>query len=561
MLVQLEIKDFAIIDTLSVEFGPGLNVLTGETGAGKSILIDAIEFLVGGRASQTIIRQGAAKTLVQAIFDIHANRPLISHLTETGFTAEDALLTLSREFQQTGRSVCRINGTIIPINTVKETAEYILDLHGQHEHQTLLKPSTHLDWLDASEPSLWEERQKNSALVSKERALQKEMEAISSIGFEKEMDFLHFQLKELEEANLKIGEDEELKEKKERLEHLEQIWRNAAIIENLLTGEETPGVINYITEGARHLGEMALHESSVRSWKERLEEMAIELEELKRTISKIKEEAVLDPNEQEYILGRLDQIERLKRKYGSNIQEILTEKEAIRHKVNALANREEKAAAINQELKIILQQLEENCKLLTTLRHSQAQILTDLVNHELKSLSIGLDFHVELTQTDRITERGKDTAEFQVRPSSKKGDEGWLPLAKVASGGELSRLMLALKVVMAKVDQIPTIIYDEIDTGIGGEAAFAVANRLSRLSSTHQVLCVTHLHQIAAKADRHSSIVKESSNGTLAVKVIQLEKENRVREIARMIGGDQITPSALQHAKELLDNFSAGIAI
>lgn len=553
MLAHLEIRDFAIIDYINVEFAPGLNVFTGETGAGKSILIDAIEFLIGGRANQTIIKQEAKKTQVQAEFNVKNIPQVISYLEDNSFILDSDSLIISREFHTSGRSVSRINGTVVPLTIVKEVTEHIIDLHGQHEHQTLLKPAAHLDLLDASDTELTKLRQGVLDKVLRQKKLQKILEELSGNGFKKELDFLQFQLTELKNAKLQQGEDEELKKERSRLEHLEQLAQNASILESSLAGDDSPGVISSLAESIKYATEISRYETKMQGWKERLGDIVIELEELRQLTSRIKDEAVPDPLELERVLERLDEIERLKRKYGGTIEEILEEQEKITVKIDELINREEKITTFKREIEVINQEIAAICQELSQKRKLKAQGISELVNKELPHLSIGLLFRINVTPTERVTERGNDQVEFQVTHSGQDAnDNAWLPLVKIASGGELSRLMLALKVVLAKADKLPVLVYDEIDTGIGGEAAFAVADRLASLGNTHQVLCVTHLHQIAAYATHHLLVEKEALNGSINTKITALDESRRIQEIARMLGGEEKTEAVLGHAKELL---------
>lgn len=551
MLTHLEIKDFAIVDSLSIEFSHGLNVLTGETGAGKSILIDAIEFLVGGRANQTSIRHGAAKTSVQAVFSI-GHLGIVCDLAQNGFVIDDGQLILSRELHATGRSISRVNGSIVPLGTVKTITELLIDLHGQHEHQTLLKGSSHIDWLDSLDASLQEYRTQMAKLVQKERQLQKELHELHKEGLEKELDFLKFQVNEINAANLKAGEDEELKTEKDHLLHIERLGRHADTVTQLLSNDERFGAMELLKDVLKHLEEMSSFEPELQKWRDRMEETAIELEELRQAIIRIKNNAEPDSDKLERVIERLDQIERLKRKYGNAISEILKEKNVILNKINELSSRDEQINAMNNELKTIALETAKLNQVLSDKRKKQSEILCNLVNKEMALLSIGLSFRIAISSLEKNTEKGKDLVEFQIKQTHGTNENHWMPLTKVASGGELSRLMLALKVVMAKQDQIPILIYDEIDTGLGGEAAFIVAEKLAQLAMTHQVLCVTHLHQIAAKAHNHCTVTKEILDGKIKIKIENLGEKARIREIARMMGGEQITDTTIQYAEELL---------
>ncbi len=549
MLHALHIENLAIIDRLEVSFAGGLNALTGETGAGKSILLDALNLALGERADPTLIRTGADKIRVNAVFELPSDPDLHALLSELGVEPEEGMLYLSREVQAGGRSIARINGQPTPVNTLKIIGERLVDLHGQHEHQSLLKPSSHLEFLDRwlGEPALQLREQVCQAVQALRRA-EREMQELTEREREREqmLDLYRFQVDEIRSAELQIGEDEQLETEERRLTHAERLIALAGGAYDALMQEN--GAYDQAALASRNLTEIARIDPSVSEWGDMLEGALAQIEEVARNLRAYAESIEYDPVRLEEVIARLELVKRLKRKYGDTIEAILHYADDAERKLHALETQSERLEALETQIAELQAQASALCERLSELRRAGAERFAQAVRTHLRDLAMErAEFQVSVRPKSMDT-TGTDSVEFLF---SANPGEPPRPLSKIASGGEMSRVMLALKTALANAAPVPTLVFDEIDAGLGGRTAHAVGEKLSQLAQHCQILCITHLPQIASRASNHLLIEKHTDTNATRVQIHALEDEARVQEIARMLAGEP-TETALRHARELL---------
>ncbi len=551
MLHALHIENLAIIDRLEVHFGAGLNALTGETGAGKSILIDALNLALGERADPTLIRTGAERLRVNAVFEPPDDPDLRALLEELGVEPEEGLLYLSREVQAGGRSIARINGQPAPLSALKAIGERLVDLHGQHEHQSLLKPSSHLEFLDRwlGEPTLSLRAQARDTVQALRQA-ERELQELTEREREREqmLDLYRFQVDEIRKANLQPGEDEQLETEERRLTHAEKLIALAGGAYDALMQEH--GAYDQAASASRNLSEIARIDPSVAEWGDMLEGALAQMDEVARNLRAYAESIEYDPARLEEVIARLELIKRLKRKYGDTIEAVLQYADEAESKLHALATQTERREALEAQIAELQARAATLCEQLSALRRTGAQRFAETVQATLRELAMErAEFIVEV-RPKPIDPSGADSVEFLF---SANPGEPPRPLSKIASGGEMSRVMLALKTALADAAPVPTLVFDEIDAGLGGRTAHAVGEKLAQLAQHCQILCITHLPQIASRATHHLAIEKLTDGETTRVQIHTLEGEARVQEIARMLAGEP-TETALQHARELLQN-------
>ena len=549
MLHALHIENLAIIDRLEVHFEAGLNALTGETGAGKSILVDALNLALGERADPTLIRAGADKLRVNAVFELPDDPELRALLDELGVEPEEGLLYLSREVQAGGRSVARINGQPVPLSTVQAIGERLVDLHGQHEHQSLLNPSRHLEFLDRwlGEPALSLRAQTREAVLALRQA-ERELQELTERAREREqrLDLYRFQLEEIRAANLQVGEDALLETEARRLTHAEKLIALAGGAYDALMQEN--GAYDLAAYARRSLSEIARIDPSVAEWGDMLEGALAQMEEVAHNLRAYAEQIEYDPARLEEVIARLELIKRLKRKYGDTIEAVLQYAEEAESNLHALETQTERREALEAQVAELQSRAANLCEQLSALRKAGAQRFAQAVQAILRELAMErAEFRVEVRPKPMDT-RGADSIEFLF---SANPGEPPRPLSKIASGGEMSRVMLALKTALADAAPVPTLVFDEIDAGLGGRTAHAVGEKLAELAQHCQILCITHLPQIASRATHHLAIEKHSDGDATRVQIRALEGEARIQEIARMLTGEP-TEIALQHAQELL---------
>lgn len=555
MLSELFIRDFAIIDELRLEFASGLNVLTGETGAGKSIILDAMTLVLGERADMTMIRAGKDVAYVEAAFTLNERmrEQIDPILEEQGLEEDEGILLLARELRANGRNICRINGRTVNLSLLREIGEALVDIHGQGEHLSLLKPRSHLGLLDAY-AGLEAERKAVRQTVKELRAVQREQRNLRRDERElaQRMDLLKYQIEEIDAARLQPGEEEALRADRKRAANLEQILNHCGHLLNILSSEVEEGrsLQDLLGEGERTLAQLVALDESLVPQLERLEGISYQISDL--TAEFLDYQAALDFNADELnqIEERIELITRLKRKYGTDIETILAWRDRADEELQGITHSEARLAELEVREQRLLQQAGEQAGRLSQLRSLEAERLSEAMVRELADLSMEqAQFSVDRRLADNpegvyfegrrlaYDETGIDRIEFLV--SANIGEEP-RPLAKVASGGETSRLMLALKTVLARVDDTPTLIFDEIDQGIGGRVGDVVGRKLWGLTSPtgHQVIVVTHLPQLAGYADGHFNVSKRTGDGRTTTTVTLLDSAGRVSELAAMLGTD-----------------------
>lgn len=568
MLRELTIKNLALIEELRLEFAEGLNILTGETGAGKSIIIDAVNLVLGVRSSAEMVRAETESAQVEAVFELEENTELDQALAEWGIPlGEDRILVIAREVQVAGRSRCRLNGQTVTVLTLSKVGGFLLDLHGQHEHQSLLHIDKHREILDGfGGAKLTEQRRVTAETYHRWAELRRDLANLSLNEQEKQerLEYLTFQVQEIERARLQPGEEEELLKEREVLAAAETLFATASGAYELLYGGDEPGsALDKLNACGQSLEKVIEVDPRLKPFYQSITEAACQLEETARDIRSYRDQVEFDPARLAAVEERLDEIARLKRKYGKNVPEIMAYAEKARKELASMESQEELLALKTKELALVEEELQKNARVLSDLRQEAAKFLEETIIAQLAEVNMGKTvFEVSISSVSdekkglmingrrlAINEKGFDRVEFLVAPNP---GEGLRPLSKIASGGELSRLMLVLKVIMAKAGSIPTMVFDEIDTGISGRTAQAVAEKLLLLAKTNQVICVTHLPQIASMATRHFYIEKQTFGERTRVQVGVLSKEGRIGELARMLGGAEVTVTTRNHAEEML---------
>lgn len=561
MLLQLEINNIALIDKISMEFGNGLNVLTGETGAGKSIIIDSIKDILGARFSRELIRTGTEKSMVQALFRTQKYE-VTELLEQSGMEPEeDGTLVITRENTMNGRNTCRINGRITTVSNLKNMGENLIDIHGQHDNQSLLRKDYHIELLDMFTGGKIDVlKEKYGSLMKRRREIKTKLKNFVTDDEQrnKKIDFLKFQIDEIKKSNLSPGEEEELEKQKDILSNAENIIKVlAGSYELLFSGtKNTHSARDIINESLEKIIEIEDYSDKYSTFSERLQDITYRLEDITEEIRKERDMVEYDPQELERIEERLNMIYGLKRKYGSTIEDILDYCHNIEHELEDLVSNDELIEKLNKELDEVEKKLYETAKKLNSQRKKAAKVLeskigTELAELEMKKAKFKVDIKFDKDNKVRFMPDGMDKVEFLFSPNI---GEPLKSLSKIASGGEMSRIMLAVKTILADVDRIPVLIFDEIDMGVGGRVAQKVGEKLAELSGKHQVICITHLPQIACMADNHYFVEKYTEGKVTKTRVMKLEGRSRKEGIARLLGGTKITDITLEHADEMLEN-------
>ncbi|MEH7107221.1 DNA repair protein RecN [Bacillus sp. JJ1764] len=553
MLSELSIKNFAIIEQLSVSFDKGLTVLTGETGAGKSIIIDAIHLLVGGRGSSEFVRHGEEKAELEGLFQMDdENHPVYERAMEFGIDIEEGMIVLRRDIFRSGKSVCRINGKLVTISTLREIGAALVDIHGQHEHQELMDESHHLPLLDQfGAEEILDSLEEYQEIFRKFEQTRQKLRTLSENDQQMahRLDLILFQLDEIQKAGLKPGEDEALAEEKRRLANFERIYESFQLGYTALNGEQKG--LDWLGLAMGHLEDAAALDSAYKDLYDVISNCYYQLEDAVGSIRNELDGLEFDPHRLNEIEERLNEMNQLKRKYGKTIEEILEYAAKIEEEIETLQNKETHIGALEKELASLQKDLLLEAKQLSELRKKWAEKLTKLIHRELKELYMAktiFDIRFE-TDSDHFSRTGMDHVEFYI---STNPGEPLKPLSKVASGGELSRIMLALKSIFSKHQGVTSIIFDEVDTGVSGRVAQAIAEKIYKVATDSQVLCISHLPQVAAMADTHLYISKNIKGGRTTTSVTPLNEHDKIKEIGRMISGVEITDLTKQHAGELL---------
>ena len=552
MLSTLYIENIAVIEKTNIEFSKGLNVLTGETGAGKSIIIDSINAVTGHRTSKDIIRTGSESAFVSATFtDVDFN--ILKKAEEMGFKSDDGTLILSRELSLNGRSVCRINDRPATVTTLKELGINLINIHGQHESLELMQSDSHINYID------------NYADIAKEKEdyycsykeLCKLKKQLNENGSDEEkrlydIDLLTFQVDEIDNASLTIGEDEELANEKKLLQNSEKIRTYLDKAKSVLSGYGvSEGACNLVDEASTNLIKASNFYDEAEDISNRLSDLSYTLSDISTEISDLIDNLEFDPSRLEEIELRLDEIYKLKRKYGNSIEEILEYRDNAAVRLDNLLNYDKNMAELKERYNNLLEEAVEKAEKLTALRKKAGEEFSKKVQEEMSFLDMpNVRIFVSMEGTP-LTSTGKDKVEILI---SANPGETPKPVSKIASGGELSRMMLAIKTVLSASDIVDTLIFDEVDTGISGKASRKVGLKLKEVSKNRQVICVTHQVQIASLGDSHNLIRKNVKDGRTFTEVVTLDHKGRVEELSRIMGGIEITESTRKLAEEMLNN-------
>lgn len=545
-------KNCALVEELRLTIDKNLNILTGETGSGKSIIIDAIGLCLGNKYDKSFLRKGTEKGFVETVF-YSDNNNLKKIMKENDIDMEDGIITITRVIYSDGKSTARVNGRTVKLSLLKEIVSYLIDIHGQHQNQLLFDPSRHLTFIDSfagenifyakkDYKDLYDEYSKKKSELSRLNDNKDEME------IQREIDLLKFQINEIDSANLTQDEYDELLKKREVFRNSEKIYNSLNISYEAIHNNDV-NAIDIIGRIVSELSSVSSFDDRIEAIYNDIERIMYELQDLSGDIRNYKDNINFEPYELEEIEIRLDEINNLRRKYGNTIDEIFEFYDKISKRLYDILNRDEEKERLKSELKSIEIKLNEKAEILTDIRKKEAEKMSNLLIKELESMDMkNVAFSTEFTEKD-FSHDGKDSIEFMV---SFNIGEDLRPISKVASGGEISRFMLAFKTILADSDEIDTLVFDEIDTGISGIAAQNVGEKLSDIATKKQIICITHLPQIAANADTHYCIEKKSDGERTFTIVERLDDEGKKKEISRLISGKQVTEKTIEHAKEIL---------
>lgn len=548
MLVHLHVKNLALIEEAEVEFGPGLNILTGETGAGKSILLGSMQLILGGKTSRNMIRENADYALVELLFQLE-NPRVLKKLEDLDLYPEEGQILLSRKIMD-GRSISKINGETCTVGQMKAAAACLLDIHGQHEHQSLLYRDKQLEILDSyGRAQIFPQK---TLVEEAYRQYRKSLEELNSLDIDeeqrnREMAFLEFEVTEIENAALMLGEDEELERQYKKLSNARKIMEVLQTV-HTITGYEN-GAGDMTGTALREMAKVTQYDEELESLSQTLNEADSLLNDFHRELSSYLDDLVFDEETFYQVERRLDLINNLKAKYGQEISGILSYRDKQIGKLEKLRKYEEYFQAAKEKVQKAEEKLEEASYELSKIRQEYKEQLEKKVVQGLKDLNfLDVDFAIRFDRRKNYTPNGFDDVEYEI---STNPGEMRKPLGQIVSGGELSRIMLALKAILADRDEIETLIFDEIDTGISGRTAQKVSEKMAVIGKHHQVLCITHLPQIAAMADTHFEIEKHVKGSETTTQIHPLNEEDSVKELARLLGGAEITAAVLENAKEM----------
>lgn len=551
MLAQLTIENIALIDKLELELKNGLNILSGETGAGKSIIIDSLNFVLGERADKSLIRYGTDHAIVQAVFEDYLNPSVSAYLDDIGVECEDVLI-IRRKMSVDGKNECRINGRISTLSILKGLTELLVDIHGQHEHQSLLKSANHIKLLDDIGAAKITKVKDDVANYHAEYvSLKRELSRFGDESErERKLDILTFQIDEIEKADVKDGEEDELLQARKRIRNMEKILSALGEAKNKLDGYDSNSVSASIKNSSSLLGTISAYDDSIGPLIDRLDDAKIEIKDIADTLSDMLEKLDFDARSAEKIEERLEVVRNILHKYGGNFENLQRFYEDARKEAELLSGAAQTVEELQDRIETAKKNLEKSARKLTELRHEVANKFESDITRELKDLGMGgSTFKVDFVTTDEIDQlsaNGADTIEFLF---SANVGEPMKPLAKIISGGEMSRFMLAFKNIVAGVDGIGTMVFDEIDTGISGNISAVVSEKMCNISRDRQVIAVTHMPSLAAMADNHYLIAKSTENGKTLTHINLLEDDTD--EVARLIGGNDYSQFAVPHAKEM----------
>lgn len=555
MLVELTIRNIALIESLQLEFAQGFNVLTGETGAGKSIVVDSVNLALGGRADRDMIRTGAEKGMVQALFDVSGNARAKRFLQDLDIDAEDGLIAVRRELSRSGRNVCRISDVVVPVNTLKQLTSMLMDVHGQHEHQALLNPSRHIDFLDGfGGAAVSAAREKVAKLYADRAGIGSELKNLLKDVSEKERlsDMLVFQIQEINSAKLKPGEEQKLEKKLAVLENAEKIRGGVGNAYALVYQGDGRGssAQEALLRAAESMDRIASIDDRYSALAGRLRELYYGAQDVGYELQAILDDLDFEPDLIDKIAGRLDLISRLERKYGPSLDDVIRFGREAEARLNDLKTSDESIIELKKRYRAADAELRAACVELTELRRASSESLSGAICGQLKDLGMAKTrFEVRIEPLEKPSANGMDRVEFMISPNP---GEPLRPLASIASGGEISRVMLALKAISMDSEEVDSMIFDEIDTGVSGRMAQVVGEKMCMIARSRQVLCVTHLPQIAALGDAHFLVEKIAGDDRTDTLVRPLDQDGRVHELARLVGGAAESESSLSHAAHML---------
>ncbi len=552
MLNHLSIKNVAVIDKLDVDFHDGVSVLTGETGAGKSIIIDSINMILGDRANKELVRYGTDKAVVQAVFD--APESIKGILADNDIDAEDDEIIITRQLTKEGKSSARINGMAVTLNILREISDCLINIHGQHDNQALLTPARHVAFLDAYAGNeeyinLYKE------ILREKHSIEKKLASFEMDEKEKmqKIDLLEYQVNEIKKASLVKGEDDDLREQREIYANAEQITNSVnEAYQNIYSGDEVQSAYDGVSIAVDALSKISDLNPKLKEMYDSLNTVMYSMEDTAHELKEFGDSVEFDEQTLNDIEERLDLISKLKRKYGGSIEAILEYLKKAESDLNDIKLGDEKTNELKAELEAVNAKLTAKGNELSKSRVNAARILEKEIENALHELNMEKSkFKVNVECTDTFFDNGMDRVEFLITANP---GEPLKPLVKIASGGELSRVMLAIKSILADTDGVDTMIFDEIDTGVSGRAAMSIAKKLSAIGKRKQVICITHLPQLAAAADNHYLINKNTDGDMASTTLTELDAEGRELELARIIDGGEVSELALNHAKQMLEN-------
>lgn len=558
MICHLSIKDFALIDSLNVSFHNGLNLITGETGSGKSIIFEAIHLALGSRADTTFIRKGKNKAVIQLMISIE-NSNILDFLSEHSIKTEDEDIVITREIYASGKSICKINDTLITVSFLNKVCRKMVDIHGQYDHQSLLNSEYHLNLLDlydANQLSDLKSKVNDSYKVYSDLSKKLNYLLNASEESQRKKDFLKYEYSEIASAQLTVGEDDSLTHSLNILENSEKIYEKLSLVYEL-TYSHSDAVVNQLGKAASYMQDISLLDEKFRNYEKTLNDALYQVEDLCTEIRHHRENVEFLPDEINKIQERLELINDLKRKYGKDIEGILDYQSQIENQLNEIENLDDTIAKLQEDITIAEKTLKQDCEILSKHRKKIALELESKIKNELEALNfnnsefkVKFDTYKNASCSIMYSSQGIDQIEFMI--STNQG-EPLKPLSKIASGGEISRIMLAFKRIIGEYDDISTMIFDEIDTGISGSTASIVGKKLAQIAQDHQVICITHLPQIAAMGNHHYRIQKQTQDSNTHTTLKELDYNETVEEISRLLGSETITKATIQNAEDLLN--------
>ncbi|QAT42731.1 DNA repair protein RecN [Aminipila luticellarii] len=553
MISHLHVKDFAIIDEMDVDFHTGLNIITGETGAGKSIIIEAVSLALGSRADTAFVRSGKDKAVIELIVE-DCSPQAAELLAENDIAAEDDQVIIRREISAAGKSICRVNNQIVSVSFLNALCKKLADIHGQYDHQSLLDPELHITFLDlynSAEILPVKALTEKFYLEYKKLTLELNRLVSNAADNQRKQDFMTFELNEIDSARLSPGEDTALEEDILSLQNSEKIYGNLSNAYDAIYGD-SPSVLQALSRVQNQLQEIASYSRPVNDLLSDFDDAYYKLEDISQEIRNIREHITFSPEQLDSAISRMNQIDKLKLKYGGSIEKIVSYRAQLEKDLAQIENIDEAKERLSHDLSVCEEQLKLASERLSALRKTSAAELQTKIKEQLHELSFNnSEFEIGMTENPAgYTANGTDLAEFLI--STNRG-EPLKPLSKIASGGEMSRIMLAFKKVIGDYDDIPTMIFDEIDTGISGIAASVVGKKLKEIARNHQIICITHLPQITACGSHNYKIVKHSDERATYTTVVPLSREEKIQEVARLLGGLNITESTLKSAEELIE--------